>query len=193
MSVRPPIGPPADAGHRTREATERSYPEAIEPLFLLSLPRSGSTLVQRVLGRHPEIATASETWLLMPFLATAGDGPSAPRGAWDVMTGAAVSDFSRALDGGMEAYREAGRDFVLRLYGNVAPEGATHFLDKSPPYALFMPELARIFPEARFIALWRNPLAVVASVVETFCEGRWEPDRYSVSLFASLEALVEAT
>jgi hypothetical protein len=109
------------------------------------------------------------------------------------MTGAAVSDFSRALDGGMEAYREAVRDFVLRLYGNVAPEGATHFLDKSPPYALFMPELARIFPEARFIALWRNPLAVVASVVETFCEGRWEPDRYSVSLFASLEALVEAT
>ena len=52
----------------------------IRPLFLLSLPRSGSTLVQRVLARSPQIATASETWLLMPFLA-ATPTSRCPRGA----------------------------------------------------------------------------------------------------------------
>ena len=60
-----------------------------------------------------------------------------------------------------------------------------YFLDKTPPYAHFLPELLRIFPEAKFVALWRNPLAVVASIVETFCGGRWEPDRYPLSLYAA--------
>ena len=70
---------------------------------------------------------------------------------------------------------------------------ATYFLDKTPPYAHFLPELAQTFPEAKFIALWRNPLAVVASIVETFCDGRWEPDRYPMSLYGALEALVSST
>ena len=64
---------------------------------------------------------------------------------------------------------------------------------RRPPYAHFLPELAQTFPEAKFIALWRNPLAVVASIVETFCGGRWEPDRYPLSLYAALAALVEST
>src|SRR5688500_15750036 len=40
------------------------------PLFLLSLPRSGSTLAQRILAAHEAIATASEPWILLPYLYT---------------------------------------------------------------------------------------------------------------------------
>ena len=81
----------------------------------------------------------------------------------------------------------------MTLYSQAAEDGASYFLDKTPPYAHFLPELARTFPEAKFIALWRNPLAVVASIVETFCGGRWEPDRYPLSLYAALAALVDST
>lgn len=35
-------------------------------LFLFSLPRSGSTLRQRVIATYPEVATSSELWLLLP-------------------------------------------------------------------------------------------------------------------------------
>ena len=39
-----------------------------EPVFLFSLPRSGSTLLQRMLSCHPDIATHSELWFLLPHL-----------------------------------------------------------------------------------------------------------------------------
>ena len=41
-----------------------------EPVFLFSLPRSGSTLVQRLIAGHPEVATTSEPWVLLPLLYT---------------------------------------------------------------------------------------------------------------------------
>jgi hypothetical protein len=167
--------------------------QPIRPLFLLSLPRSGSTLVQRVLARAPEISTASETWLLMPFLAATETASLPSRGAWDVTAAEGIADFGRELPEGLDSYRRAVHDFAIDLYAQAADDGATYFLDKTPPYAHFLPELARTFPEARFIALFRNPLAVVASVVETFSGGRWEPDRYPLSLYVALEALVSST
>ena len=41
---------------------------SVRPVFLLSLPRSGSTLVQRLLASHPEVATAAEPWVMLPHL-----------------------------------------------------------------------------------------------------------------------------
>ena len=34
-------------------------------IFIISQPRSGSTLLQRILAGHPEIQTSAETWLLL--------------------------------------------------------------------------------------------------------------------------------
>ena len=164
----------------------KSSTTPIRPLFLLSLPRSGSTLVQRVLASNPAIATASETWLLMPFLGSIPAEEILPsRGAWDVTSAAAIEDFSHSLPSGTDSYFEAVREFALDLYGQAAVERETYFLDKTPPYAHFLPQLIRIFPDAKFVVLWRNPLAVVASIVETFCGGRWQPDRYPLSLYAA--------
>ena len=42
--------------------------ENISPIFLYSLPRSGSTLLQRMLADNPVIATASEPWFLLPIV-----------------------------------------------------------------------------------------------------------------------------
>ena len=38
------------------------------PLLLLSLPRSGFTLAQRLLAANDAIARASESWILLPYL-----------------------------------------------------------------------------------------------------------------------------
>ena len=142
---------------------------AIRPLFLLSLPRSGSTLVQRVLATNPAIATASETWLLMPFLSAAPADETLPsRGAWDLTAAEAIDDFTHELPLGKDSYLAAVRKFALDMYSQAAGDGAVYFLDKTPAYAHFLPDLMRIFPEAKFVVLWRNPLAVAASIVETF-------------------------
>jgi len=91
----------------------------ITPIFLLSLPRSGSTFLQRLLATHPAIATASEPWILLPQLYTLRDqGAYSEYGHY--LMASAVQDFARDLPGGVDSLRAEMRDYVLRLYGKAA-------------------------------------------------------------------------
>jgi hypothetical protein len=161
------------------------------PVFLLSLPRAGSTLVQRVLAASGDVATAPEPWILLPQLyALREKGIAAEYG--QIPASRAIREFASRLDGGQEAYDAELRAFAERLYGRAAPEGARYFLDKTPRYHLIAEELFRVFPDARFVFLWRNPLAVAASIVETWGRGRWIVDRYGVDLLDGVGNLVRA-
>ncbi len=163
---------------------------ATTPILLLSLPRSGSTLVQRVLAAHPGVATASEPWLLLPLLLPLRDDVPAP-GAWQPGIHEALGDFAQTLPGGVGTYERAVGGAAQAVYDEAA-QGAPFFLDKTPPYFLVVEEIVQALPEARIVILWRNPLSVLSSVVETFCGGRWRPHDYPTSLFGGLANLVEA-
>src|SRR5947209_624473 len=174
-----------------RRNGRRRAASAITPVFLLSVPRSGSTLVQRVLGAHGEVATAAEPWLLLPaLLPLRKPMPLAP-GWYQTMAGA-VRDFVAELPDGTHSYREALRSFAERLYSEAAPPGTRFFLDKSPAYHLIADDVIRAFPNARFVFLWRSPLSVLASTVETFCDGRWRPGSHRGDLFNGVDNLVRA-
>jgi hypothetical protein len=161
------------------------------PLFLLSLPRAGSTLVQRVLASHEEISTAPEPWVLLPQVyATRERGVTAEYG--QVPSSRAIREFARGLPGGEAAYEEELRGFVLRLYARASPDRARYFLDKTPRYHLIAEDLFRLFPDARFLFLWRNPLAVAASIVETWGGGSWIVDKYRLDLFDGVANLTRA-
>ncbi len=83
-----------------------------------------------------------------------------------------VQEFLQALPEGEEAYWEAVRRMLGHLYRRALEEsGKRFFLDKTPRYTMILPELRRVFPQAHFIFLLRNPLAVLASVIDT-----WAPD-----------------
>jgi len=165
---------------------------SLRPLFLFSQPRSGSTLVQRVLGAHSQISTASEPWFLLPL-----SYMRKPLGAraeyWHVLSTQAVNDFSeQALPGGNLAWRTAVRSFVLDLYAQAAGPGVTYFLDKTPRYYLIAEEISELFPEAKIVFLWRNPLAVVASLLETFRRGEFEPYLWKEDILSAGGRLVAA-
>lgn len=164
---------------------------SIRPIFLLSLPRSGSTLVQRVLSTYPEVATTSEPWLLLPFLT-----PLEPRmplaTGWQGTVNNAFRDFIAELPRAEQNYLERLRPFAEQLYADAADDGARYFLDKTPPYHWVVDQLFKAFPDGKFVFLWRNPLSVVASVIETFCDGRWRPDGYRGTLFEAPRNLVAA-
>ena len=163
----------------------------IRPIFLFSLPRSGSTLVQRVLGAHTAVATASEPWLLLPFFyARHQNGIYADYHHSEYAK--ALDDFCQVLPNKQADYNAALRAFALRLYSQAAPEGARYFLDKTPRYHLIVADLIEAFPEAKFIFLWRNPLAVSASIMKTWAAGRWNLYRYKVDLYKGLENLLNA-
>ncbi|MGH8935443.1 MAG: sulfotransferase family protein [Acidimicrobiia bacterium] len=160
-----------------------------EPVFLLAMGRSGSTLLQRLLASHSQIAAVGETWLLLPHLSSLrANGAYAEYGHASAVR--AIEDFSANLPGGMNGYLAELREFVTRLYAKAAPNHR-YFLDKSPPYSLIAPEVLRVFPQSKAIFLWRNPLAVAASNIETWGNpGKW--NLYGQHLQRSLAQLVEA-
>jgi hypothetical protein len=160
-------------------------------LFLLSLPRSGSTLVQRVLAVHDEISTAPETWLLLPQVyATRERGAFAEYG--HTPASRAIREFAERLPGGAADYDEELRRFVLALYARASGGKGTYFLDKTPRYHFVADDLFRIFPDAKVVFLWRNPLAIVASITETWGRGRWNVGRWRSDLYDGVANLVSS-
>lgn len=162
---------------------------SVRPAFLLSLPRSGSTFVQRVLATHPEVASAAEPWLQLQFLAPLAD-LEATAGPWHGQLSGAMRDFVGALPRGKADYQAVVRDASTALYARASPPGTKVFLDKTPPYHLIIDALAETFPDAPLLFLWRNPLSVLASVVETFEGGRWRVHRHRGDLMLGIENLV---
>lgn len=167
--------------------------EAVEPLipvFIFSLPRSGSTLLQRILATHPRVATASEPWILLPFLyARRPSGIYAEYGHRKATR--AFEDFAAGLPGGEAEYLKAVEQLALRLYRERAGPKARYFVDKTPRYHVVSPEVVRAFGTGRFIFLWRNPLAIVASMIEMWGHGRWNVYEFELDLYDGLEGLIE--
>lgn len=162
---------------------------SVIPIFLFSLPRSGSTLTQRILATHPEIETASEPWILLPFLfSLRRDGVYATYG--HKLSVDAIEDFCAGLPGGAATYRREIVRLALRLYSQRAKPGVRYFLDKTPRYHLVAEEIVELFPDARFVFLWRNPLAIIASIVESWGQGRWNVFKYEIDLFDGLSELI---
>lgn len=162
---------------------------AIQPIFIFSVSRSGSTLVQRVIGSHSDVATVSEPWILLPYGYTMRPyGVSAEYQQKTLFR--AIEDFCKELPAGSEDYQAEWRSFALRLYEKAAGDGARYFVDKTPPYCLIVEEVIGLFPEAKFVFLWRNPLSIVSSIIETWKE--WHPTLFRSDLFIGLPRLVAA-
>jgi len=157
-------------------------------IFLLSQPRAGSTLVQRWLGAYDDVSTVSEPWILLPLLSALRErGIRSLYPHW--LAHLAIQDFGAALPGGMSELRDELRETALRLYDAAAIPGARYFLDKTPAYHVIAPLLHDVFPDAKFIYLWRNPLSVLASILETWGGGRFVPHVFNVDLFNAVESL----
>lgn len=163
----------------------------VDPLILFSQIRSGSTLAQRVLGAHPSIATASEPWLLLPLLYTLK-----PVGAradyWHLPAHQAIGDLISELPGGESDYLESMRAFAISVYSKATPGDEAYFLDKTPHYHFVASELLDLFPDGKFVFLWRHPLAVVTSILETFRGGRFEPFLFKQDIFDAPKRLSAA-
>ncbi len=136
-------------------------------IFIISQPRSGSTLLQRVLGNHKELVISSEPWLMLhPAYGLRESGIQADFAADWAAHG--VREFLEHYTDGLEVYDEGIRAFAQTIYGNaIAKGGGTCFIDKTPRYLLILDDLQRLFPAAKFIFLLRNPLSVLASIVNT--------------------------
>lgn len=179
--------PASPTGTAASAASERLHDKDL--IFLFGLPRSGTTLLQRILWQSPEIYTTPEPWLLLPLLQ--------PMRSVGARCDFDFTQSARALEDlsiGVDEYRSAVATAALSLYGSLLADGSkgSKFLDKTPRYHLIAEEILRAFPGSRAVVVWRNPLAVAASIMTTWNRGRWNLYNYYVDLYDGAAALLSA-
>lgn len=116
------------------------------PIFIVGMPRTGTTLLERMLSMHSAITAAGELTALPECIRAAGQGR--PGRLFE----AAV--LRRAAAGDMSSIGGAYRDLVP-----VAVAGSDWFIDKQPLNFLLIGFILQALPDARIICLRRGALA----------------------------------
>ncbi len=158
-------------------------------IFLISLPRSGSTLLQKMLAVSPEIYSVAEPWLMLPLAFMLKKEGTLTQYSHKTAFQALEDLIKELPNGKTDFYREI-ENFSFSLYGRMASgKSCKYFLDKTPRYYLIIPFLAEVFPSAKFIFLFRNPLEVFSSILTTWKKDRFILDKHYVDLYYGPRAL----
>src|SRR5262245_36415342 len=145
-------------------------------IFLICAPRSGTTLLARMLSAHSMIYGRAEPHLITPIahLGYFGNVQKAPYDQNNVAQ--AIQEVVADLPHGEADYLDALRAYTDAMYERIlalAP-GKRFFLDKTPAYALVLPFLTKLYPKARYVVLTRHPFAVLASYADSFFDGDFD-------------------
>lgn len=116
-----------------------------EPIFIIGMPRSGTTLVERILSNHPDVYSAGEL-LNFPLLLKEASGSRTPA-LIDIDT---ISR-SRRLD-----WTRLGEAYVAST--RPATSHAPRFIDKLPHNFLYAGFILKALPKAKIICLRRHPM-----------------------------------
>jgi tetratricopeptide (TPR) repeat protein len=122
------------------------------PVFVVGMPRSGSSLLEEILASHPQVHGGGEL-LQLRSLFERGVPGSAGTGAPDVDSSIAEA--------------------VCRKLQRVAPH-ALRIVDKDLANFLHLGPIHRIFPRARIIHCRRDPLDTCSSAYSRLFLGNWE-------------------
>jgi tetratricopeptide (TPR) repeat protein len=157
---------------RDRAFTERiiagfpqDEPAAIDssgesPIFIVGLPRSGTTLVERIIGQHSQVHAAGELPALLEAIRVAAQRDASRPGTWLELAGTLPR-----LDAALIAREYLARTRTLR--GERA-----RFIDKQPINFYYCPLILRAFPKGRIVHLTRHPMAACYSIYKgRFQEG----------------------
>ena len=121
-----------------------------EPIFVIGMPRTGTTLVERIISSHPDVYSAGELQNFAVALKRATGSRTPTILDLDVITRAREVDWKMLG----EAYLTSTRPATGRK---------PHFIDKLPHNFLYAGFIARALPNARIICLRRDPIDTVLS------------------------------
>lgn len=153
--------------------------------FIVGCPRSGTTFVQVMLARHPDVLSLPETAF---FEHLCGDlkwrwgdrdakprrrrlrqrlGLALPRARQSLQTlGNQLGQASRHLPAWPLRTQGCARRFVELLDEQAQSQGHSVWVEKTPCHLLYIPEIERHVPDARFIHVIRPGEDVLASIAD---------------------------
>lgn len=133
-------------------------------IFIISQPRSGSTYLQNLLSNNPFVNTVSEPWVLLNFVSILK--PDLYKAVFDEeLTQKALKEYIVSLPDNY--FDETFKKFILKLYEPLLKE-FLFFVDKTPRYWEIADELVALFPNAKVLVIFRNPVDVVNSMIRTW-------------------------
>jgi len=119
------------------------------PVFVVGLPRSGTTLVDRILGSHPAVASRGESTDLAHAVVRLA-GPAT--GKAELVQRSALMDL-----------RPLGEAYCRTLQDGPA----LRVVDKTPNNFLYLGLVAAALPQARIVHLRRNPMDACYAMYKT--------------------------
>jgi Flp pilus assembly protein TadD len=128
----------------TIAAMERSSVRSEKPVFIVGMPRSGTSLLEQILDCHPAVTGIGEhgevASIVEDLHQTYAPGPPSPESFTIIPR--------HALDARAKAHLR-----TLEALGG----GAKRVSNKMPANALYLPEIAALYPHARFVRCARDP------------------------------------
>jgi hypothetical protein len=156
-------------------------------LFIVGCPRSGTTLLQRLVDAHPRIAMTPEThwiprWIQRkPGKGLTADGLVTRKFARKLVNHSRFleleltsSEFMNLVAVNQGAPYERFISNLFDLYGH--RQGKPIVGDKTPGYARDLPTLHRLWPSARFVHLIRDGRDVCLSILDWTRAKNWKSD-----------------
>ena len=131
-------------------ARAASTPPGPQPIFVVGMPRSGTTLLERILGRHPLVAAAGELPDLPRQLRWTADRHG------HALLDEALLEATPTLD-----FARLGRRYLAQTAWRA--RGRPFYIDKLPPNFLLLAHVRRALPGAKVVHLRREPMALCFS------------------------------
>lgn len=115
------------------------------PVFIVGLPRTGTTLVERILSSHSQVESADETFFMQLAIRHVSGAGGIHEVDESIIENASRKDINIIAQHYMTSveYRLSGQSM---------------FIDKYPYNFLYLGFIAKAFPDARIIYLKRNPM-----------------------------------
>jgi len=156
-----------------------------KPIFVVGSPRSGTSILTWCLGQHPNIFPVPESnWMgnfavnvAMAYQVGAARGERSILSAMDIREDELFVTFGQSINELILSHRkdlERRRESWITLSGlkgrwlrgrSAASDPKTRWVDGTPEYSLFICGLRKLFPDARFVHIFRDVEAVVRSML----------------------------
>lgn len=155
-------------------AERRGYGhESDEAIFIIGMPRSGSTLVEQILASHPMVEGAGELFELQEIAAALPGNDPSGKSLPNVLFRLMPNDRKVLGQRYLDATRRHRRS------------GLRYFTDKMPANWRFAPLIHLILPNAKIVDVRREPLSCCVSTFLTYFnrESRLPTDLYDLGCY----------
>lgn len=129
--------------------------ESDEPIFIVGLPRSGTTLLDRIISSHSEVLAAGElkqfNHCTLHNLKQLNINPSSSR--------TTMVDYSAQMD-----FHQLGNDYIRT--SRTRTGHSLRFTDKFPQNSYYVGMILKALPNAKIIIMQRHPVAVCYAVLK---------------------------